>query len=154
MMQSGRFNHSWSIFMRPETQLCCMTHLLDSETHKPPCEVHLFLGIGTSKTAKANRKEPVISAIQRTIQTLSCCFPEAGHIFFWMKSLLRFSSLQDSALPLPTPPGHYSQNKKSYRHHTPEALVLHPGCASESPGVLVKIIGSGSSPNPTVPKPF
>lgn len=50
--------------MRPETQLCHMTYLqASSGAHKPPCEVHLFLGPGTREAAKESRKKtcPYIS---------------------------------------------------------------------------------------------
>ena len=49
MTWSGQFNHSWSIFMRAETQLGCMTYLqADVGAHNPPCEVHLFRGTALS----------------------------------------------------------------------------------------------------------
>lgn len=144
MTQSGRFNHSWSIFMRPKTQLCCMTYLqADSGACKPPWEVHLFRG--TKQTGKNLSSLPAI----QTIQMPSCCCPGAGCVALWIKKVVLPFPHCKFQIPLHQHPlGDHHQNGKIKQ-------VLHPlrlwfcvqAVHHNYLGALVKMTGTEALPN-------
>lgn len=133
MTQRGRFNHSWSIFMRPETQLCCMTYLqADSGAHKPPCEVHLFRDTGSQGKRERTCPQPSNSNNSDALLLSSWSRPhfppnkKVGLAFLHCKLQISFHQ---------PPPGNHPQNRKIRQVPHP---LKHWLCSRITEGCLVK----------------